>query len=86
MVDGVMLAAQPSPGRGTVEIAAEKAPAGLLAVIIVSNRKTGEALPYTVADAWLPKMLAWNKELPANRYSAAMAADGLFAVEPYLGH
>jgi len=81
-----MLATQDSPGQGTVEIAPEKAPGGLLAVIIVRNRKMGEAVRYTVADSWLPKMLAWNKETPLTRYSNAMAADGRFAVEPYPGH
>lgn len=82
IVDGVMLAAQASPGQGTVSIAPEKAPPGLLAVIIIRNRKTGEALRYTVADDWLAKMLAWNKQPPRARYDAAMQAQGLFTVAP----
>src|SRR5262245_22112318 len=42
IADGVMLAANASPGQGTLVIATEKSPAGMLAVIIVRNRKTGE--------------------------------------------
>jgi formylmethanofuran dehydrogenase subunit E len=82
VADGVMLATQASPGQGTVQIAAEKAPAGTMAVIVIRNRKTGEGLRYSIADEWLPKMLAWNKEEPVQRYNAAMNAEGLFAVGP----
>jgi formylmethanofuran dehydrogenase subunit E len=83
VVDGVMLAAQASPGQGTVLVAPEKAPAGLMAVIVIRHRKTGAGLRYVIADEWLPKILAWNKEEPVQRYQEAMAAQGLFAVEPY---
>jgi formylmethanofuran dehydrogenase subunit E len=83
IVDGVMLATNASPGQGTVVIAPEKAPPGVLAVVIVRNRKTGEGFRYTVADAWLPKVIEWNKTLdPAGRFDAAMHADGLFEVAP----
>ena len=85
IVDGAMLPLQASPGQGTVEIATEKAPAGLLAVIIIRDRKTGQGLRYTVSDEWLPRMLAWNKEEPIKRYEEAMAAPDLFAVEVYPG-
>jgi formylmethanofuran dehydrogenase subunit E len=83
IVDGVLLAAEASPGQGTVRIAADPAPAGLLAAIIIRNRKTGEALRYTIADSWLPRMLAWNKLAPLQRYDEAMRAEGLFQCEPY---
>jgi formylmethanofuran dehydrogenase subunit E len=83
IADGVMLATDASPGQGTLVIAAEKAPAGILAVVIVRNRKTGEGLRYTVADTWLPKVIEWNKTLdPAGRFDAAMKAEGLFEVAP----
>lgn len=82
IVDGVMLAVQASPGQGSVEIARDKAPPGLLAVIVIRHRKTAAALRYAVADAWLPKLLAWNKLPPLERYDAAMQATGLFTVEP----
>ena len=81
VVDGVMLATQASPGQGTVQIASEKAPSGLLAVIVIRDRQTGEGLRYNVSDEWLPKMLAWNKDDPLQRYDEAMKADGLFTVE-----
>jgi formylmethanofuran dehydrogenase subunit E len=83
IADGVMLATDASPGQGTLAIAPEKAPAGLLAVVIVRNRKTGEGLRYTIADGWLPKVMEWNKTLdPAGRFDAAMKAEGLFEVAP----
>jgi formylmethanofuran dehydrogenase subunit E len=85
VADGVMLATQASPGQGTVQIAPDKAPPGSMAVVIVRNRKTGEALRYAIADDWLPKMLAWNKLTPLERYQQAFQADGLFEVEPYAG-
>jgi formylmethanofuran dehydrogenase subunit E len=83
IADGVMLATNASPGQGTLVIAPEKAPPGLLAVIVIRNRKTGEGLRYTVADDWLPKIFGWNKDYdPAGRYDAAMQADGLFQATP----
>ena len=70
-------------GLAVTYCAGEKAPAGLLAVVVVRNRKTGEGLRYTVADAWLPKVLEWNKTSdPAGRFDAAMKAEGLFEVTP----
>jgi formylmethanofuran dehydrogenase subunit E len=83
VVDGVMLATQASPGQGTVEVAHEKAPPGLLAVIVIRHRKTGAALRYAIADEFLPTMLGWNKLPPLERYDAAMQTPGLFTVEPY---
>ncbi len=77
-----MIATQASPGQGTLQIAPEKTPAGAMAVIVIRNRKTGEGVRYTIADEWLPKILAWNKEHdPAGRFVAAMQANGLFQVE-----
>ena len=82
IVDGVMLAVQASPGQGSVEIAHDKAPQGKLALIVVRHRKTGEAIRYSVPNDWLPKMLAWNKLPPIERYDAAMKAEGLLSIEP----
>jgi formylmethanofuran dehydrogenase subunit E len=83
VVDGVMLATQASPGQGTVEIAPEKAPPGMLAVIVIRHRKTNAALRYAIADEALPTLLGWNKLAPLERYDAAMQAPSLFTVEPY---
>jgi hypothetical protein len=50
-------------------------------VLVVRNRKTGEGFRYTVTDAWLPKVIDWNKTLdPAGRFDAAMKAEGLFEI------
>lgn len=83
IADGVMLATDASPGQGTLVIAPEKAPGGLLAIVIVRNRKTGEGFRHTVADSWLPKVIEWNQTLdPDGRFDAAMKAQGLFEVAP----
>ena len=82
IADGVMIATQASPGQGTLQISPEKAPPGIMAVVIVRNRKTGEGLKYTISDEWLPRILGWNKSEPPGRFDAAMAAEGLFKSEP----
>jgi formylmethanofuran dehydrogenase subunit E len=81
--DGVMMATVASPGQRTLHIASEKAPSGALAVIVVRNKRTGQAVKYTVADAWLAKLAEWNRTLdPLGRYDAVMKAEGLYDVEP----
>jgi formylmethanofuran dehydrogenase subunit E len=83
IADGVMLATVASPGQRTLQLAAEKAPPGALAVVVVRHRKTGEAVQYTIADSWLPKLAEWNKTLdPTGRYDRVMKAEGLFAFTP----
>ena len=83
--NGVMLATNASPGQGTLQVAAEMAPAGLLAVVFVRDKKSGAGLRYTITDQWLAKIVDWNKNLdPAGRYQAAMSAPGLFEVAPAL--
>jgi formylmethanofuran dehydrogenase subunit E len=81
VADGVMIATQASPGQGTLQISPEKAPDGVMAVIVIKNRKTGEGLRYAISDEWLPKILGWIKSDPSARYDAAMSAEGLFQVE-----
>ena len=81
VADGVMIATQASPGQGTLQIAPEKAPAGIMAAIVIRNRKTGEGLKYSIADQWLPTILSWNKLDPAARFDAAMTAEHLFQSE-----
>jgi formylmethanofuran dehydrogenase subunit E len=81
VADGVMIATGASPGQGTLQISPEKAPDGMMAVIVIKNRKTGEGLRYSIADEWLPKIMGWIKSDPSARYDAAMSAEGLFQVE-----
>jgi formylmethanofuran dehydrogenase subunit E len=81
VADGVMIATQASPGQGTLQMAPEKAPAGIMAAIVIRNRKTGEGLKYSIADQWLPIILGWNKLDPAARFDAAMTAEHLFQSE-----
>jgi formylmethanofuran dehydrogenase subunit E len=81
VLDGIMIATGASPGQGTLQVSPEKAPDGMMAVIVIINRKTGEGLRYTVSDEWLPKILAWIKSDPPARYDSAMEAERLFQVE-----
>jgi formylmethanofuran dehydrogenase subunit E len=82
VADGVMIATQASPGQGTLQMSTDKAPSGIMSMIIIRNRKTGEGLKYTISDDWLPVILGWNKSDPPARFEAAMAAEGLFKSEP----
>lgn len=72
-----MIAATASPGRCTLAIAADKAPAGAMAVVVIKHRKTGGEARYTVSEARLPKLFATNKQHdPAGRYEQVMKAEG----------
>src|SRR5437763_275183 len=76
IADGLMIATGVSPGQGTLSISPDKAPDGVMAVIVIKNRKTGEGLNYIIADEWLPKILSWIKSDPSGRYDSAMSAEG----------
>ena len=79
IADGAAIATVASVGQRTLQIASEKAPPGVMAVLVIRHKQTGEAVRYTVADGWLPKLAEWNKTLdPRGRYDAVMKADGLF--------
>ena len=81
IADGVMIATTVSPGQRTLTIAAEKAPHGAMAVVVIRSRKTGAEAKYTVAESWLPKLGEWNRTLDAaGRYEQVMQASGLFEV------
>lgn len=81
IADGVMIATQASPGQGTLQVMAEKAPPGVLASIVVRERKGSAAVRYTVKDEWLPKIGEWIRSLdPMGRYQAVMAAENIFEV------
>ena len=81
VADGVAIATVATVGQRTMQIAAEKAPAGAMAVVVVRKRQGGSGLKYTVADGWIAKLAEWNRTLDARaRYDAVMKAEGLFEV------
>lgn len=82
VADGIMIATQATPGQKTLVMSPEKAPPEFMAVIVIRNRKTNEAVRYTIAREWHPKILAWRELPPPGRYDAGMSAEGLFTVEP----
>jgi hypothetical protein len=60
-----MIATMASPGQRTLTIAAEQAPQGTMAVVVIRSRKTGAEIKYTVAECWLPMLGEWNRTLDA---------------------
>jgi hypothetical protein len=83
IADGIMIATNTSPGQGTLQVAAEKAPAGLLGMAVIRDRRTGAGLRYSIAQSWLPRIGEFNRTLdPMGRFDAVMKADGLFTSEP----
>jgi formylmethanofuran dehydrogenase subunit E len=81
--DGVAIATYASFGQRTLAMAAEKAPAGTAAVIVIRPRKDGPGYKYTIPVASLAKLAEMNKTLdPRGRYDAVMTTDDLFQVEP----
>jgi len=76
-----MIATTASPGEHTLTIAAEKAPPGAMAVVVIRSWKTGAEVKYPVAESRLPMLGYWNRVLDAaGRYERAMQASGLFEV------
>ncbi len=58
-----------------------KASAGMLAEVIIRNKRTGASVHYRVASRWMPEIGKWNRTLTERgRYDVVMQADGLFEV------
>jgi formylmethanofuran dehydrogenase subunit E len=82
IADGVAIATLTSVGQRTLQIAAEKAPAGALAVVVVRHKQTGKAVKYTVAESWLTKLAEWNRTMDdKGRFDQVMSTERLFEVE-----
>ena len=80
--DGIAIATYASFGQRTVTMAAEKAPAGTAAVIVIRSRNGGPGYKYTIPLVSLAKLAEMNKTLDQRgRYDAVMATDDLFQVE-----
>jgi formylmethanofuran dehydrogenase subunit E len=78
IADGIAVATVATVGQRTLQIAAEKAPPGAMAVVVVRKKQSTEGVRYTVADSWLPKLGEWNRTLDARGHDAVMRAEGLF--------
>jgi formylmethanofuran dehydrogenase subunit E len=82
IADGIAIATGASAGQNTLVIAPAKVP-GVVMRAVIRHRKTGEAVEYTITEAWLSKILGWNREFdPPGRYDAAMQAVDLFQATP----
>ena len=83
IADGIMLATTASPGQRSLIVASQKAPADLLAEVVVRNKRTGASVRYRVASRWMPEIGKWNRTLnERGRYDAVMQTDGLYEVAP----
>lgn len=81
VADGIMIATSASPGQRSLIIAADKAPAGAMAAVVIRHKKTGKAFRYTVAEKWLLQLAQWNRTLDERgRWDEVMKAEGLFEV------
>lgn len=81
IADGVMIAVGASPGQRTLTIAREKAPAGLLAVIVMRHRKSAAEVRYNVPEDVLDRVRKWNRRPdPMARYDDVMKAERLFEI------
>ena len=81
-VDGIAIAVTASPGQGTLQVAPEKAREDLMGVAVIRSKATGAGVMYSIAAAWIPKLLDMNKTLdPRGRYDAVMNAVDLFTAE-----
>jgi len=77
----VAIATIASVGQRTLQIAAEKAPAGMMAVITIRHKQTGKSIKYSVAERWLPQLAEWNRTLDTRgRYEQVMKAEDLYDV------
>lgn len=82
-VDGIALATMASPGQGTLQVAPEKAPEGLMGVAVIRSKANGAGVKYSIAASWIGKLIDINKTRdPIGRYDAVMNAPDLFTVEP----
>jgi formylmethanofuran dehydrogenase subunit E len=80
--DGIAIATMASAGQGTLQVSPDKAPEGLMGVAVIRNKATGASVKYTIAEAWIPKLIDMNKTYdPLGRYNAVMNAPDLFTVE-----
>ncbi len=83
IADGVAIATVASVGQRTLQMAPEKPPDGVLAVVVVRHKQTGEAVKYIVAESWLPKLAEWNRTLDAQgRFDQVMNTERLFDEAP----
>lgn len=82
IADGIMIATQATPAQKMMIFSAEKPRDEFMAEIEIKNRKTNEAVRYSIAKEWHAKILSWRALDPSGRYDAGMSAEGLFQVEP----
>jgi formylmethanofuran dehydrogenase subunit E len=75
VVDGIAIATESSAGQGTLHVTSEPSPPGTMGVVVVTDKKSGRGLRYTIPATMLPTMLGWNKNPdPLERFKVVMEA------------
>lgn len=87
VADGIMIATIATPGNKTLQVLPNPAiNPNTFGIAIIKNKKTGEALRYTLPRSARSLLDGWNKDLnERDRYDAVMKVpvNSLYNVEPY---
>jgi formylmethanofuran dehydrogenase subunit E len=87
VVDGIMIATVSTPGQNSLRVLPTRRDPNTFGVAIIKNKKTGQALRYTLPNSVRSQLDSWNQSLTERqRYDAVMnaPADSLYIVEPSL--
>ncbi len=87
VVDGIMIATVSTPGQNSLRVLQRRSDPNTFGVAIITNKKTGQALRYTLPNSVRSQLDSWNQSLTEReRYDAVMKApaDTLYKVEPSL--
>ncbi len=85
VVDGIMIATVSTPGQNSLRVMPTRGDPNTFGVAIIKNKKTGQALRYTLPNSVRSQLDRWNQSLTERqRYDAVMnaPADSLYIVEP----
>ena len=75
VADGLMLATGATPGQGSLRIAPTKAGRDAFGVAVISNKKTGATLRYTIPQTLAVSLDGWNRKRDeTGRFEAVMNA------------
>lgn len=75
VADGLMLSTGATPGQGSLRIAPTKTGRDAFGVAVISHKKTGATLRYTIPQTLAAALDKWNRELDERgRFGAVMNA------------
>ncbi len=85
VADGIMIATVATPGQNSLTVLPPTVNLNTFGVAIITHKKTGKSLRYTLPRSARSLLDNWNKLGERERYDAVMEtpADSLFVVEDY---